>query len=316
MFKKKSNRTGMQMAGLGAGGGVVFTSVLAAIALEPATTTNNDIQELVNQCVEVNTMHFVSTVQGRVFAPDPESGLDEGANGAIMNGTLEYWAAGDMYRLKSYLDPSFAYGVDTEIAYDGQLFQYFDKRINTLSVSSIDTAMMGLSLPHPLLEWLQFAYPMTDDNAQYRKRLKDVKANPPDLTGAQWTVVQQGESLVEQAFFPGGTYDDVDYTYRVTVIPGDRRKPIRIDRVNSIGNVLTTAVFSNFEHIPEGSNSQWPRSIVLRTFGGDGSILAEMSFVITELSVNDPIPPMACTIDWHEAARVWHSDIEAFIAHE
>jgi hypothetical protein len=118
--------------------------------------------------------------------------------------------------------------------------------------------------------------------------------------------------VFERAVFPGGVYEEVPYVHHVYAIPEKQNMPVRIDRVGPDG-LSTSAEFSHYFKVdtPLGT-TYWPRGIVLRAYDGAGGVVGSISYVITEFSLNEPIPAEVFTIERGEVAKVWNDDLRQF----
>ncbi len=272
-----------------------------------------DLREVLEQFRRVSAIHFFASVEIVLKYVPCDNCPDVQPTGLPISGTVEYWATGDRYRLNSWAEPHSYPGVQTQVAYDGRRYQLL-RSDGTLSYSSEDSDRLLPTLPNPLLELLQFRYPITDANYQSDLRLKDVRrdAIPADLLASSWTAVEEGERRLERTRLPGGTYEGQAYFYYVYVSPGRRSAPLRIDRVGE-GGRLTSAEFSDYvERASSRGPTYWPKRIVLRAFDAGGSATVTMSFQLTEFSVDTPLPREIFVIRPDSAARVWDEQRREF----
>lgn len=292
----------------------VCTAWLAAPSF--AQDGDPDLREVVEQFQSVSSLHFTASVDLRVFSADLVGCcVGIAADGTVISGKMEYWAAGDMYRLNSYMDPAKYPGMDSEFAYDGQHFQLLLKSGSVLTYSAQDNASVVIMLPNPLLELLQFRYPFTEANAGLRLRLKDVISDqiPEEFWNVNCVNVEENGQVLERAEFPGGTYQGQQYVHHVFTLPGSRNKPLRIDWVTTEATI-SSAEFSHYFRVATTSGPTfWPRSVILRAFDSQGKRAAEMSFVITDFSVNAAIPQEIFTISTVGVQTVWDDDLQMFV---
>lgn len=298
-------------------GSLITRAGICAACLTAATFAQDGslgLADILEQFQSVSSLHFAASADATLLT-SAVCCVDIEVNTAI-EGTMEYWAAGDMYRLKSYMDPAKYPGMDSQVAYDGQHFQLLLNSGSLLTFSAQDNASVVMMLPNPLLALLQFRYPLTDANAQFRLRLKDVinDVTPDEFWNVNWVIVEEAGRVFERAEFPGGTYEGQPYVHHVFVEPGTQNKLVRIDRVSSEGAVLTSAEFSHYVRIdtPTGPTF-WPKSVILTTFDVQGNPVAKMSFVITELSLNAAIPQEIFTISTVGVQTIWDDDLQMFV---
>jgi hypothetical protein len=239
------------------------------------------------------------------FVPEP---------GQPCYGEVQYRTAGDRYKESCYLDPEKYGGMQTQVAYDGQRFQLL-RSDGTLSYSSQDAATLLPLLPNPMLQLLQFRYPLTDENYQFEVRFKDVLHDqvPEELNRVEWTLVDDGGRQLERAVFPGGTYEGNAYVHHVFVVPGSRNMPVRIDRVTANGR-LTSSEFSNYQRLDAASGPTfWPRDVLLRTFDASGAEVGRIGFSLSDIAVDVDYRAEDFAIDPNSALRIWDDDQQKFL---
>jgi len=230
-------------------------------------------------------------------------------------GTYRYSAAGDRYKIESFVNPNKYPGLNTQVAFDGGTFYLSLEPGKLLSYGSQDHATLLPTLPNPLLQLVQFAYPETDDNSDLELHLKDVQNNAPPAAfwNVQWVAIVENGIDLEYAEFPGGSYEGQDYVHRVYAVPGARNKPFRIDRVTADGRKLTSCEFGNYFDVPAGSGETfWPRTVQMTAFDQTGTEAGHISFVLTDLSVNQAMPANSFAISTAVVAQVWNDDLQSF----
>lgn len=242
--------------------------------------------------------------------------------GVPISGRLEYRASGDRYRIASDLEPDKYPGLQSQVAYDGETFQLLLDN-NFFSYSEQDKGTALPVLPNPVLELLQFRYPLADANYGLELRLKDIwndrvpqefrKVGLRDVKNVTWTEVREGDRLLERAIFPGGTFEDQRYVLHVLVEPGRRNMPVRIDRVSDSGQRASTE-FSDYIRLDSaGGPSFWPKKVVIRAFESDETEVARVSFAISDIVLDAEYPQAAFTLDSCSATNVWDDDRGAFV---
>jgi hypothetical protein len=233
-------------------------------------------------------------------------------------GRMEYWMSGDRYRVNNYVDPSLYPGMDTQFAYDGQRFQLLRPSAGTLSYCSQDNNDILMTLPNPILELIQFCYPVTDADFQRRLRLKDVvhAQAPVELQNIAWEAIRSDGRALHRAQFPGGTYEGRNYVHDVYTLPSSHDKPRRIDRITADGTRITSSEFSRYLEVATADGPAfWPQRIVLRAFDGNGIQAGKISFSITEFSMNDPARQDVFTISTEGVEHVWDGDLKKYVRH-
>lgn len=276
-----------------------------------------DLADLVAQFQSIPGLRFSAVAEVVVVFPPEgdEWGTPNLPAGVPVLGYMEYSAAGDHYKVNSYLDPDKCPGMQTQVAYDGEKFQLLLSN-GTLSCSAHDNAGPLPVLLNPMLQLLQFRYPLTDQNYhQFEPRLKDVRtdATPPEFFNVDWVQVQEGDRLLERAVFPGGTHEEQAYVHHVYVVPGSRNMPVRIDRVTEHGRV-TSAEFSDYVRRDSvGGPSFWPQNVLLRAFDSSGAEVGRVSYALSDIAVDVAYSQEAFAISPDSALRVWDDDRREFV---
>jgi len=230
-------------------------------------------------------------------------------------GTYRYSAAGERYKIESFVNPSKYPGLNTQVAYDGGTFYLSLEPGKLLSYGSQDHATLLPTLPNPLLQLVQFAYPETDDNSDLELHLTDVQNSvlPAAFWNVQWLPIVENGIDLEYAEFPGGSYEGRNYVHRVYAVPGAHNKPVRIDRVTPGGGKLTSCEFGHYFGVPAGSGeTYWPGTVLMIAFDDTGTEAGRMSFVVTDLSVNQVVPAESFTISIATVTHLWNDDLQSF----
>lgn len=88
-----------------------------------AAGPSRDQEELHQKYSRVRSVHMVATTKISIY----EASIREGT------GQFEYWAEGNRYRTSCHTDPQLELLSDTDIAYDGFRFSYFDRGAGLVS---------------------------------------------------------------------------------------------------------------------------------------------------------------------------------------
>lgn len=300
--------------------GVCLGAVVSLPGTASGQTPPEGLAGLIHQYQAVSSLHFSAT--GEIVMGLPCDCQIEGPEvelSAPFSGLLEYWAEGERYFIRSWAEPDKYPGVQTEVAWDGQQFQLLLSS-GTLSVSSVNSNALLPVLPNPLLELLQFRYPVTDQSygTELELQWKDVQQDvvPAGFWRVKWAPVVESGQKLERATFPGGTYEGREYVHHVFVLEGARNRPVRIDRVGPEGR-MTSTEFSDYRRLDTASGPTfWPQKIVLRAFDHQGAPVGFISFVLTDLAVNVDFADEVFTIPPDRALSVWDDDQARFLDKE
>ncbi len=273
------------------------------------------LADLIHQFQRIKSLSFAADVSMVQYALDDCTFDLELPLGEPILGRFEYWAADGRYRANSYVDPDRLPGWQTQVAYDGRRFQLLLPN-GVLSYSAQDSAAIVPGLPNPLLELLQFRYPLTDDTAHLSVQLKDVRGDqvPAEFFQVDWVRMQDGSRELERAVFPGGIFQGQSYVHHVYVLAGSRHMPVRIDRVSE-GRVVSSVEFSEYDRLDSAAGPTfWPRKVILRTFTSDGRPAAEIAYDLGQIAVDLELPPEIFVIHSGSApAGIWDDDRREFV---
>ncbi len=280
---------------------VVALVVLAQQPQQPASGSptappSSDLRSLFEQFQAVTSMQLSANVEillTEQFAEaltESDAPLPAAAVNQPFTGRFEFLACGDRYRVQSLADSAYP-GALSSAAYDGHEFQMqMGGDLNMARAGDVNTALPGF--PHPLLQLLQFCYPVTDATYAWEVRLKDVTSDTlaAGFWEVPWTDVEADGLALEEAIFPGGDYEGRTYVHRVVTPRGERNRPCRIDRVAADGHLLTSASFSDYRPADQGQASAWwPRRVVLEAFNAEGLPAGRLSYEITTLAIDVPM---------------------------
>lgn len=280
----------------------------------PITVTTpppGELRELMSQFQVATSMSFGANVEliigpphehqtCAIPVPDPTLSIPIG-------GRFELRAADARYLTISHVDPTHMPWMQAEVGYDGIKYQLLLSD-GTLSLQSSDSASILPILPNPLLQLVTFRYPLTDANFETEIRIQDIWNDqiPESFWQVSWSTFLDEGLIRERALFPGGSYEGRSYLHHVITPLGRRRTPVRIDRIDDQGKLLTRAEFSDY-HTTEGENGSGysPYRIVLKSFVGDNVLAVQISYTVTEFSVGQPMVDSEFIVPENHAQRVW-----------
>jgi len=257
----------------------------------------------------IRSVHIVADAQIAVF----------GANFRVGNGSYEYWAEGDLYKMKCHTDRNLGFLTDVDVSYDGKQFYFFDRASGILSYQQQDVTKTTGALPNPLFMPIDFLSIDDDDCHFCALRMSDLKS-----PSARWEdrasrieVKSQGRDAtagypVTNLEMPGGIKGKQAFKFGVRMADtGNGEVRItRIDRVGLDGKLLTS---TTFDHFAASGLGEFPRTISLEGFDADSNRIARMTYTIKTLDVNQPIEKSFFAIGFDEAEGVWDSDGRRFV---
>jgi len=232
--------------------------------------------------------------------------------GESIMGSYEFHCDGDKWRKRSYLDSQHYPGMNTDIAYDGEVYQYCtpeDGRV-ALSFDGGDERAIGVSLPNPILALNQYmtAREVLEDLDQTPSVQRAV-ASGANLSDLQWKAGDEPSS-VRGALpaKPGGAS-----VTNVLVLADDAQSPVRIERMVG-SSLMQRTVFSEWDDRvdQDGEVSTWPTSIRFESYHpGSGDLVGSIEMKITEFSVTENTRPFLINLD--EMESVWVDQTERFV---
>ncbi len=224
-----------------------------------------------------------------------------------IGGRFEHKAADARYHTISRVDPAHMPWMQTEVGYDGIKYQLLLSD-GTLSLQPNDSASFLPILPNPLLQLVTFRYPLTDANTETQVRMQEIWNDqiPDSFWQVSWSTFMDDGFMRERAVFPGGIYEGRSYVHHVIAPLSRRRTPVRIDRIDDQGKLLTRAEFSDYRVSESASGiGYWPYRIVLKSYVGDNVLAAQISYTLTELSIDQPMLDNEFVVAENHALRVW-----------
>lgn len=249
-------------------------------------------------------------MQGACPIPVPD-----GSEGIPFAGAYEFKAAGTKYYVASSVDPAFMPWMNTKVAYDDTQYQLL-RHDGTLSLSPSDSPTVLPLLPNPLIELLQFRYPLTDANAHVQLRIRDVWTDqvPESFWDVPWTLVQEDGITRERAVFPGGVHDGRAYVHHVVVPATLRRRPLRIDRVSDTGQLITRTEFADYRRLDTSAGpAYWPHRITLKSYDTQAALAGQIDFTISEMAIDESLSAASFAVPPAQAARIWDEIQSQFI---
>lgn len=302
-------------------GAVIFALafVLAPVARGDVPHESQGLRSLFRQFQSAVSLSFQSSVVVELHAADASDSPEfQKAVGTPVKGEVEFRAAGDHYHFISRAEADKLPGLTNSVAFDGNEFQLFFGGPRILSTSAQEKAGALAMLPNPLIELLQFRYPVTDQNEGRDVRFRDVQED--QVPDSFWAVTWSDETSsagnsgpLKRAEFPGGSYQGQSYVHHVYVPSGAGGRPVRIDRVASGGQVLTSLEIGDYETIGSGSaQTCWPRWFRMVAFQPNGAPAVTLTFELTSLWVNADVSDRTFRISAPVRVR-WDDDQRVFV---
>jgi hypothetical protein len=300
---------------------IIITIVLTSLLLfAPLSHADNPmtLEDLFIQFQAIDVMAFDANVSVAIMTPVPAECtcvFSASPPSSPINGAYVHRVSGEKYRCDSYLDDTTISEMQTQVAYDGDDYQLL-RSDGTLSIRSQDTAQLLAILPNPIVELIQFCYPLTNATNATMVRIKDVVEDeiPSSFFDIEWVTVQDGSRELKRAVFPGGDYEGSEYQHYVYADEATLNQPVRIDRVTSTGNITSAEFFDYIRYDVGEIKAFWPTTIILR--GYDPTTHEEavsITYEITYIELEEPMDDEVFVIDAAYAARVWDDDLEVFL---
>lgn len=301
---------------------------LAALVLVPLglradlPVESEGLRALFTQFQADRGLYFKSFVEILIIRADASYPAEyQSVVGTPIGAEVEYWAEGERYHYRSHVEGDNLACYNGAVAFDGDRFQILFEGSKVLSVSSTDKAGVFGVLPNPILQLVQFRYPVNDQNDPVFVRLKDIRAD--QVEESFWNVIWTDfipppngpNHALRRAQFPGGVIEGEDYVQHVYVPAGSSNQLTRIEWVTTTGRMFASVEFGDYLTLGAGVDQTcWPRSVVMTGYEPDGMPAIEMRYTLTDLVVNTEIPVETFRIVPPEGAKVWDDDAQAFVA--
>ncbi|MCC6285598.1 MAG: hypothetical protein IT439_09925 [Phycisphaerales bacterium] len=266
----------------------------------------------VNQYLVAPAMHIDSDIAVRIW--DTEFGPEFVTDGTDIAGEFaSWWQSDDSYLLDIAVDPAGYPGVDVAFAWDGSMFAEWRRDQGSLAYSANDWNELGIVLRDPIMDLLQFVYPVSDATIMSPTKLSTVQ-NDGDLAtrlaGANWQRVSTSGAT---AVFPGATVDGVTFvTYADFEWHSNRLVPVKIEHVANTVVVASIVAGGYVTRTHAGVTYTWPTNVVFRGFNEEGTLQAEIEYDLDTLEVASGYPGSTFEIDWLLAESVWSIDEQSF----
>jgi hypothetical protein len=266
------------------------------------------LEKLREKYAAVKSVHLAADVKIALYGGGFRAG----------NGSYEYWAEGDRYKIKCSTDKNLGLKSDFDMAYDGKRFYLFDRRMGVLSYRQKDEPRSVAALPNPFFLPVDYLSGDDDDCPFCNPRLPDLKS-PNErwrARAASLAVKAQGRDeatggTARDLEMPGGKLNGRGFKMRVrTVEVGEDARPAQIDRVGADGRIMASVVFADFE---EGALGRFARSITVKAYGDDGKLALQAEFAVRTVEVDVPIDDATFAVGFDEAEGVWDSDEKRFV---
>ena len=265
-------------------------------------------ENLRRQYASVRSVYLVAEAKIAVY----------GKHFAVGRGTFEYWAEGNRYRIRCRSDKQLRLNSDVDIAYNGELFQFFDLPARVLSVRSTDEVPSHAALQNPFFLPVDFLSSSGDDCPLCRLRFVDLKSH-----NERWESRAKAARVISKRYdrtnglitdveMPGNTISKTPSKLRIKTqgASEDKSLPLQIDKVDLEGRVRASISFKKFI---EDNAFQLPSEITITVFDEQGNLTFKLDYKVTTLQINQPLEDSNFTIPISEAEAVWDSDARKFI---
>ncbi len=242
-----------------------------------------------------------------------------GSNFRVGNGSYEYWAEGDRYRIKCHSDPQLGFLKDVDIAYDGKRFYYFDRSSSLLSYQHRDIPQTMGALPNPLFLPVDFLSAEDDSCPFCALKMSDFRS-----TNTRWSdrasrsaVKSQtkdkvtGRELIDLEM-PGGIKAKRPFKILLRMAEAEDGK-VHLVLINQVGLDQKLLTSMSFDHFMPTQLGEFPRTIISEGFDENSNLLFRMEYTVNILEVNSAVDETVFAVDFAEAERVWDSDARKFV---
>ena len=273
-------------------------------------------QKLKEQYQNISTVHVKSQMLIKVYFGRTQEPPTEDAT--IRHNHYEYWANNQgHYRINSFYDSNDMPDA-FDFAYNGNLFQVFDKRASLFRFSQKDPEQNPLAPENPLFAPLLFLGRNDDNCPACVLKLADATNNKTwEEKTNNATVVTPSDQTPGQivAEIPGGVMDGKDFVFHVYFSDNPDDLPSKINWIDTAGNIIFQTEISAYKPVDlNGKQTYWPKSVHQSSIDAQGNILlVELNAEIELLQINEELPPDIFTIDPSSANAIWDDDAKVFV---
>lgn len=226
----------------------------------------------------------------------------------------EQWADsnGRYKTICSYAEPNGNVLFDYEFAYNGKTFYTFEKQDKILSYGKNEPNENPIP-ENPLLLPVLFLGRHSDE-CRCPLKLRDVlDVGRWQNTLAQSESVDALNSSKKAVKIPTArTKNGARFDFRVNIAPNGLIE--KIERVGTLGNTLTSVVFSEYQGIDvAGKKTYWPKTVKIAEYEPKQNSTIVMTAQITLVEINNTIPDKVFAVDIGAAKHVWDNDANMFV---
>ncbi len=262
------------------------------------------MSENLGQFKTVSSLEFAADV--RILLFQNSEGCSAVQPNVKIDGWVRFMSSGERYRYQCYADPARYPGIQTEVAYDGSDLQIL-LSTGLLIVSSENHDTLLPTLPNPLIEWLQYAYPVDDARKDREPRWDRIHLDPvpTGIANVDWLTELDDGVPVFKTILPGGTHEGIPYQHSILMDARGPRAASVIER-RSPARVITRSEFSHFLICESADMVRvWPQKIRLKAYADDGGLAVIMDYELYELKIDGPTRDEDFRIPHSAASRVW-----------
>lgn len=292
----------------------IATLIVLASSARIGTPADKDkavrsLERARDKYVAVKSVHLVADVKLTLYGTDFRTG----------SGTYEYWAEGDRYKIKSRTDKHLGLKSDSDAAYDGKRYYFFDPKLKLLSYQQKDIPKTFAALPNPLFLPVDYLSDNDDDCLLCAPRLSDFKTENVRVSSRLKSLSVKSErrddntgELVRDIEMPGGKTGGqaIHLALRMLEVNEERVRPLHIKRVMPDGKLISSLSFADFT---QNALGDFPRTITVRAFDEKGELALQAEFIVRTIEVNEPMANNVFAISFDEAETVWDSDGKTFV---
>lgn len=218
-------------------------------------------------------------------------------------GSYEYWEQGDLYKVSVTLPDALEMSRVTDVAFDGFLRQMFFADTRMVTESREDSRQVPVAVRNPLFLPLSFLNPALGDTCGLCElRLADLRA------------AEQAQHTAPPTSAGGpGPGEARDYQ----VLMSENGEDIAaIEARGASGQVLSRALFSDYQEVPGELSWRFPMTIRLESISEtseDQPPRLVVVYHIEHLTSNRPVEPGTFRIPLGKAERVWEDEDRSFV---
>ena len=286
---------------------IFLLAFMTIVAQADADALHDDLSKMWQQYTHVRTLHCIISMSY------------SGGRGPLhrRDGTYEYWADGEKYRILQKTNPPLAWA-DWDIRWDGNTLQILNIADSSLNLSQNGKHRLPMIATNPLLYPFQFLFPNSGPDLGIRMTWQDACAEATLKRIREAKEIPSTTPGVIEAEFPGdkisrfGEDREEGYDYHIefggttpTFMPNSIKAVSKSGSVVSVVDIQYQTVKSS------GGSIVLPQSVKYCLYARDNTPGVTINAVVKLIELDKPIAREMFTVDPSEVQSIRDDDVAA-----